>query len=366
MVQADVITTNGLGEILSREVSSAHYGMPKFVNKETSLEKERACCNKETVFMGIFDDCNYPSVPATGVSRSKMLSDSELKKMTELVKSSLELGFKVSTIDGGHLLFSAWNTSAKLCSWTSATWEGPSIPEANKRQAAWDVLGGLMSLRDGMCEIRQLFNRDESMCNQSLLERTMADKTNRLRPREALVSSITASIEEIKHITSKLASEEDIPTHSMFAYCEALPSYLSLLISMHTKPGPNDFSSIHRFSKSAPKKNKPFSYTDEDVLDQFPSDDSDFESTGSQKARALGRLHNACVSLGAAPCWPDWLDTKLVSYYHLCSSPPFSWLKPSSILMLPNSCRMQADVAPSTATGKRENIDCGCSVFKCH
>ena len=290
------------------------------MNREANLEEERACCDKETVFMGIFDDCNYPSVPASGVSLSRMLSGAELKKITELVKSSLELGFEVSTMDGGHLLFSAWNTSAKLCSWTSATWEGPSTTEANKKQ---DSLGRLMSLRDGMCEIRQLFNRDESMCNQSLLERTMADKTSRLRPSEALVSSITASIEEIKHVASKLASDEDVLTQSMFAYCEALPLYLSFLISMHTTPGPNDFSSIHRFSKSVPKKTKPFCYSDEDVLDEFPSDDSDFESAGSQKARALGRLHNACVSLGAAPCWPDWLDTKLVSYYHLCSLPLF-------------------------------------------
>jgi hypothetical protein len=83
---------------------------------------------------------------------------------------------------------------------------------------------------------------------------------------------------------------------------------------LHTKPGSNHFSSIHRFSKSHVKQNKPVSYTDRD---EFPSSDSDsesFESGGnSLKTRALVRLHNACVSLGAAPCWPDWLDTRCVS-----------------------------------------------------
>jgi hypothetical protein len=282
--------------------------------------QERDYWNKDAVFMGLFDDINSPSVPANGVTLAEMLSDATFEKMNELVKLSLEIGFEVSPLDGGHLLFSAWNAAGKLCSWTSVCWEGPSTAATAKKQ---DVLERLICLRDDLCEVRHLFNRNEPLPHQqTLLEKTTSGKRGRCRPSEALISGITSSEQMFKHVLSELRASNDttvveVPTLPTFAYLEALPVYLSFLISMHSRPGSNNFSSIHRFSKSHIQRNKPSSsYTNEDVLDELPSDDSDFESfeSGGQslRNRALGRLHNACASLGAAPCYPDWLDTRLV------------------------------------------------------
>jgi hypothetical protein len=237
-----------------------------------------------------------------------------------IVKSSLELGFKVCGQDGGYLLFSSWNAAAKLCSWTSMCWEGPSTAETIKKQG---VIDRLISLRDDMCEVLQLINKHESSPHQqTLLARTTLSKRGHCRPNEALLTGITSCEKMIEHLASELNGAQvsaEVPSLQTFAYFEALPVYVSFLISMHTRPGSNNFSSIHRFSKSQLKRSKPITgYTDKDVVDEFPSDDSDSDTPDSEgqslKTRALGRLHNACGSLGAAPCWPDWLDAGCVIY----------------------------------------------------
>lgn len=249
-----------------------------------------------------------------------------------LVKSALELGFEVSSLDGGYLLFQSWNASAKVCSWSSSCWNGPSTAVTIKKQ---EVVERLIGLRDDICEVWQLFNRNNVQSQQSLLERTTLSKRGLCRPSEALISGITSAEQVIKRVVSELNATAESPTLPVFTYFEAMPIYISFLASMHTKPGSSNFSAIHRFSKSPyPNRTKPVhAYTDEDVIDEpQSSDESDFDSFESGghslKARALSRLHNSCVSLGAAPCWPDWLDT---------------------------SCQMQKDIAASVAVDSADS-----------
>lgn len=342
---------------LSREVASEHYNLPKFNGKAAGDQD-----TKDAVFMGLFDNYNSPSVPSNDISSITMLSDTEFEKMTELVKSSLELGFKVSSVDRCYLLFSAWNASGKLCSWTPICWEGPSTAAVVKKQ---DVIDRLINLRDDMCEVWCLFSKNQlSPQQQTLLEKSASSKKGRCRPREALISGITSAEQMIKYVTTELHASNDskrnVVSLPMFAYFEALPVYLSFLICMHTKPGPNNFSSVHRFSRphSHVKTNMPSSkYTNDDVLDEIQSDGSDLETmeTGVQslKTRALGRLHSVCISLGAAPCWPDWLDTRyaaILPFSHFVMTSEFN-----QSFVLANSCRMQADIVPSIAVGEFGN-----------
>ena len=121
-----------------------------------------------------------------------------------------------------------------------------------------------------------------------------------------------------------------VPSLPAFAYYEPLPVYVSFLISMHTRPGTSNTSSILRFQPSQLQRTHHVSgYTDGDVIDEFPSDDSDMEheESGGNTVRmnALARLRDACETLGAAPCFPDWLDT---------------------------SCRMQEGIIPPIAVGE--------------
>lgn len=315
---ADIVTTRGLCALLSREVASTHYTMPKFT-KNSDPDQETRYSNKESVFMGLFDDHNTPLVPTNGVSLAGMLTDSELEKMSQLIRSGLQLGFEVSSLDRGYLLFSSWNASAKLCSWSHVCWNGPATATATKKQ---DIMNRLIGLRDDMAEVHYLFHKNEQQSEQlSLLERTTLSKNGRCRPNEALISGVTSIEQVIKSLLSDLEGDTaDSPTLPMFAYMEALTCHMAFLVSMHTKPGSNHFSSIHRFSKSQVKPNKPIvSYTDRDEFLSSDSDSEVFETGGnSPKTRALVRLHNACVSLGAAPCWPDWLDTRYV-FRLICS-----------------------------------------------
>ena len=312
--------------------------------------------------MGLFGDCNSPSVPSSDVSSfAMMLSDSEFEKIFELVKSSIKLGFEVSVMDRCHLLFSAWNASSKLSSWTPICWEGPSTASAIKKQ---DFIDRLINLRDDMCEVWCLFNKSRvSSQQQTLLEKSTSSKTGRCRPREALISGITSSEQMIRHVTSELLASDNskpdavpIPT---FAYIEALPVYLSFLICMHTKPGPNNFSSLHRFSRShahVETNTTSSNYTEDDVLDEFQSDGSDPETSeiGEQslRTRALERLHNVCMSLGAAPCWPDWLDSRYAIIYFLAFRHFVNTSKFHLRFVIAHSCRMHADIVPSIAVGE--------------
>eukprot|EP00804_Cyclotella_cryptica_P018056 CCRYP_008325-RE/>CCRYP_008325-RE protein AED:0.09 eAED:0.09 QI:596/0.96/0.92/1/1/0.92/26/363/4715 len=344
---ADLVTTHGLDMSLSREVASSHYNIPK-IFKPTTPEEERSCSDKDIAFMGLFDDCKSPSVPAIGISSGKMMEEIHFEKMNELIKSLLEVGFKVCGQDGGHLLFSSWNAAAKLCSWTPMCWEGPSTAAIIKKQS---VLDRLISLRDEMCEVFHLINKHEpSPHQQTLLVRATLSKKGHCRPNEALLTGITSCEKMIGHLASELNGGQvsaEAPSLQTFAYFEALPAYVSFLISMHTRPGSNNFLSIHRFSKSQYKRSKPFAgYTNKDGIDEFPSDDSDSEArdSGGQSPRtkALRRLHNACVTLGAAPCYPDWLDT---------------------------SCRMQSEMVPPVAVDSADRAlssltSFGVAVFK--
>jgi hypothetical protein len=219
--------------------------MPKISRRSTS-EQEQTCCNKEVAFMGLFDDCRSPAVPATGVSSTESLEDDEFEKINELVKTSLELGFKTSTKDGGHLLFSAWNTSSKLCSWTSTCWEGPPTAAIIKKQ---DILDRLINLRDSMCEVRDLFNLNEpSSQQQTLLVMATSNKKGRCRPNEALLTGITSCEKMIGHLASELGKAQvsaEPPSLPTFAYFEALPVYISFLISMRKSVMNVRFHSLH-------------------------------------------------------------------------------------------------------------------------
>jgi hypothetical protein len=100
-----------------------------------------------------------------------------------------------------------------------------------------------------------------------------------------------------------------------FAYYEALPLFVSFIISMHTRPAENDMGLAQRLqvqkiaSLSSSRGSLPRNSTD---LFAEESDLEIYDTTAGggsvMRMNALTRLHEACSALGAAPCYPDWLD----------------------------------------------------------
>ncbi len=325
----DIVSIPALLPPLSREVGSEHYCLPRVVRKQ-SADGERSESTQDVCFMGLFGDCHSPSVPASDISVTdyKVLPDGDFNKMLTAIKCGLTLGFTMANKDGGHLLFSSWNAAAKLTSWTSITWEGPETATIVKEKASIDRLIGL---RDDLCEVNFLVNGADPSTEQTLLVKLTSNKRGQCRKNEALLSGITSCEKMLGNTTLEITKGAAlVPSLPAFAYYEALPVYVSFLISMHTRPGTSNTSSILRFQPSQLQRTHHVSgYTDGDVIDEFPSDDSDMEheESGGNTVRmnALARLRDACETLGAAPCFPDWLDT---------------------------SCRMQEGIIPPIAVGE--------------
>ena len=351
----DIVAAPDLLPSLSLEVGSTFYNIPRMKQKPTP-----SCFRKEVCFQGLFADWQSPSVPASDISSTEILHESDFKKLQEVLQSALGVGFKASSQDGCHLLFSSWNAAAKLSSWTSLSFEGPATASTIKQCS---FVQRMIRLRDEMCEVHYLLSgEDASLPHETLLMKVVSSKLSNCQPNEALLSGLSASEKMLANLAlevSKLRSL-DSPPLPAFAYYEALPVYVSFLISMHTYRGNNDMGSIHRYQTFGLRSKKTSSYKDDDdddddVMEKLLSDDSadsdrytDLEYNDTRanalRIKALARLHDACVKLGGAPCFPDWLDT---------------------------GCRIREDMSPPIAVDSADRAllslsNFGIAVFKCY
>jgi len=285
----------------------------------------------------------------------------------------LEAGFLASPRDGCHLLFSSWNAAAKLSSWTPLGWEGPASASATKELSSVDRI---LQLREDMCGVHELLQNSHGNHShayrppESLLLKVVQSKvaSSHCRPNEAILAGLNSAekmlgilTQEIDDVLSVSLSsvKSSSPTNPLvtidFAYYEALPLYVSFLISMHSRPGTNDMGLVHRFQTSHKKP----SASSAGVLLSYPnnfSEDSDLETDnvaagGSNsggisivRRNALTRLHDACIALGAAPCYPDWLDA---------------------------ACRMRGDIVPPIAVDSADRAlsaltKFGVTALKCY
>jgi len=315
----DLISSPGLFGMIADEVDATYYGLPRIKRKEMAND-ERCLVSKQGNFQSLFADWKSPALPVSEVLFSDVLPEPKLKMLEEVIHEALTVGFKVSSQDGCHLLFTSWNVAGKFSSWTSLNWEGPASASTIKQSSPVERI---LKLRDEMCEVHNLVdNGSIPAAPASLLMKRIQLKRSHCRPSEAIIEGLGTSEHMLANLTVEInrhISRNATPDLSVFAYYEALPLYVSFLISMNTLPGSNDMRSSYRFQKTRSRVKKASRYTDDDdamenLLCQ-DSDDSDFHkdfenhNTGmASRTNALSRLHNVCMKLGAAPCHPDWLD----------------------------------------------------------
>lgn len=325
----DVMSTPDLVSLLWTELESTNYSIPrlKLCPSRFGSESDQIPYNKR-LFQSLFADWQSPSTPYSSGTTAILHEEDEYKKLESIFRSSMALGFQQSSLDGCHLLFSSWNVSAKSIAWTSTMWNGPSPASELKNLSSVDRI---LRLREDMCFIHDVIcsaTAPSSSPPKSLLLKAIQSKmldSQRHKPNEVLLSGLNSAEKLLGYVASEIDKVQvsRSATSEDFVYYEALPLFTSFLISNHSRPGTNDFGSVQRFAQTAHQflsthsmpsttESAPFS---ENVLEV----DSDLEmenmtacdggSISIVRRAALKRLHEACLSLGAAPCHPDYLST---------------------------------------------------------
>jgi len=312
----DLVLRPDLAKLLVKEVEASNYSLPRLkVQDQSEDDQTRAIFSNES-FQSIFAVWQSPLCPNTG-SSFEMLSNpvsqvienkNDDKAMSAVILMAFTLGFESASNDGCHLLLSAWNAAAKLSSWRSQTWDGPTSATVLK---SLSVEERIMKTRVDMCE---LHNLDDPSYN---------DSASPHRRKENLLRGLS-SAEKMLAFLIKEAGKKSLVTSAMFAYYEALPIFVSFIISMHCRPGLNDMGFRWEQKGASSSRGSPPKTSRDRFLVDSDLEIYDTTTAGGSISRmnALTRLHEACLVIGAAPCYPDWLDT---------------------------NCRLRNDILPSVA-----------------
>ena len=301
----DLISSPDLKSSLFAALESSGYKIPCLIEitpplSATSLNQNSVW--SKDIFQNLLADWQSPSIPystSTISSTEMILQEDNYKQVESLLTSALELGVQVSKLDGCHLLFSSWNAMGKLPAWTAKSWPGPCNATLVKKSSE---VNRLIRLREDMCEVHHLMTlmNASSLGSQSqqqpdtLLMKVAQSKISsyyRSNASEALLNGLSNSQKVLGYCTLDIGKKDQSQTPSLaeFAYYEALPLYISFLMSMHTRPGANDFGRMHRLHRSPPRSRTargPY-FSDEDTVD-FDSSDS---NVGIVRRNALNRLH---------------------------------------------------------------------------
>ena len=339
----DVVACPDLKTLLTAEVEKTNYCIPhlKSLKELPESNQPTTLIFRKEAYQSLFANWPDPSVPSATISTTRMILQSSAKSSFEsTIIGAIALGISTCISDGCHLLFSAWNAAAKLPSWTSSSWQGPGKVSALKKMSAVERM---VRLREDMCEIYHLFNKQAHNQADTLLMKIIQSKPSDFLPNASLFGGLGCAKEMLGYLTTEVGKMNKSSSSSSagstccaatFAYYEALPLYISFLISMYSRPGSNDMGLVHRLQKPSSTNssqggghsvNGGVSFKNQfaedsdgiDVYNTSPSRSSNTYSGGHSssggsivRTNALNRLHGACSLLGAAPCYPDWLDAQ--------------------------------------------------------
>jgi len=276
---ADIFSVPTLLPALSERMGSSHYDFP-------SIRP-----NPKENFRGIFDWLT-PSVPVPHVMGANQALENKLfEKIQAMTEAGIATGFSTFSLDGCQLLLSSWNMSTKLIAWSASGWSGVTAASAMESMS---IIQKLVALREDMFGVHTLVDvHDDPSVQETLLMRLVRQKGSKSSLSEALHAGLSSAENILKTLTVHVEKKSS-PTLPEFVHFDFLPVYVSFLVSMYTRPGKNAADSLDRFHRD----------NEHDAL----SDDSCCSDASVTRSNALERLHDACFALGAAPCYPDWLD----------------------------------------------------------
>ncbi len=322
----DLLSSPNLVSVLAWEIeASLCFSLPRLVPSQrhfTFIESNQvdSILFSKDFFQSIFPDWQSPVAPTSDAECTSVLDNTITEHLVSAISLALTVGFETSVVDGCHLLFSSWNAAYKIYLWRSMSWNGPASATIVK---SLSLVERILRLREDMCGLHHLMQNIETSSQVDGGE-TLSPHHS---PNKTLFSALDYAEESISFLTLELdtnaatntATDFTAPTRATFAYYEAVPLYISFLISMHSFAEPNDMGLSHRLKTA---KSSVFSARGSKLL-QLTAEEIDSKDGGNKlRMNALTRLHKSCLALGAAPCYPDWLDA---------------------------SCKLRQDITPSVA-----------------
>ena len=327
----DLMSNPNLVSLLAWEMeASLCLGLPGFVPSQRHFttidgtQVDSILLNKD-FFQSIFPDWQSPA-PTSDTACTSVLDNNVTEHLVSAISLALTAGFETSVVDGCHLLFSSWNAANKIYSWRPMSWNGPAPATVLKSMSAVERI---LRLREDMCGLHHLMQNIDTSPQvgggEALSTKVQRGKSPHHSPHKTLFSGMDYAEELLSFLTLELNTNANIntakdylaPTRATFAYYEALPLYVSFLISMYSCPGPNDMGLSHRLKKAESSVLS----TQGSKLLQVTECEKDAKDGGNiLRMNALTRLHKSCLALGAAPCYPDRLDASCKLREHITPS----------------------------------------------
>jgi Putative zinc finger in N-recognin (UBR box) len=261
--------------------------------------------NFDRHFMSVFAQSEDSWLPSGMVAKQTVdkATDTSIQRLLE---ASLSLGYVTAAIDNCHLLYASWNALGKCDLWNDVAnkiREFKALPN--------DPSTVILELRDEMCLAQYKMKRLHGELDLSTTlvrardEKLRAHRASKVELGNLLREMIKKASHMVEEILQKFVhTEEFVVPPAVFCLLEACCVYISMAISMFTRPS-SDFFSTTMLELASQSKGRTRGYsTDSEGLH---SEGGSVDSRGAL-VDTVERLQEVCDFLGAAPAHPDWLD----------------------------------------------------------
>ena len=323
----NVVTIIGprLRDALFLQIGPAQYATPNLVPKKDTmpqrLQEYGDWYRCETSFVGIFSDWESPVIPdvaGSGPIRLEKIDRDTVSNLSSFHESAIHLGFSSAKRDRCYLLFAAWDASGR-----SVTWDEKSV-ESSLSQAIGERSSPrlLIEIRDEICSLYREIHGSQGSFPESILTNILEHRSDGKRKaghlKVRLESMMSKAETMINSITCALASQGEPTELSLvsFALLEALAGYVAFVVSAHTRsidtylsPLPSSERMYFQGHRTGPSRGSAGSGEGlGPILSDEGSTVSDAEAQEDDRIHTFMQLSEACVTFGAAPTHPDWLD----------------------------------------------------------
>lgn len=275
-------------------------------------------------YMGVFDDWEHSELPLLAVPAILPELGGESVDIKAILEKALKLGFSSAPIDSCHILFAAWNELGKRDLWAPMTTHISTFTSLTN-----DLTSTLIQLREEMCYVHWTIKKyHNEIIPDSTLMRVLEKRNGGIRNCESSVyikgllrSMIDKSTKMMDAILDSLQHDETgmavCRDPVIFCLLEACTVYTTFVISSFTRPSSDFFTSTHTSLQARSLRRSRGYSMDSDALQQ-----SDVGSDDSHDLlfAAIGRIHDVCDCIGAAPAHPDWLDDECHLFVSISSS----------------------------------------------
>jgi hypothetical protein len=317
-------------DLFSDYVSETFYDLDNIRMQISGKDNEFSEWYKYQSYVGLWRESFSPDLPPMKdiLSFNEPLSPRDIISYTSILDIGLELGFDSARSDKCYLLFSAWNAGTKAIPYTPKEWF------TTLSTTGWSNNGHgkqLRAIRELMCNLYEVLETSEytpdSLLSTLIQKKSITNQdSNKQESGVALLkSSVKKCVEILNNInTESLNREEKRSLQYSSGDCvvlEATLGLISFLAAMFTR---HEEDYIYLMGKYYRQRRKTNSFSGESLGDDdlrsengsndseedgFHDSDEDMEDDDKVTIEGVRKLEGACMSLGASPLHPDWLDS---------------------------------------------------------